>query len=94
MYLSPNSQREKYIKLISGVESAYARKEYLYLVISGDFNLPYINGKQEETGASESHTAFKEQKAKVLDLIFTKIENVISDLEYGAPIGSSHHVSL
>ena len=116
VYRSPNSQKENNAKLISGIESVCARKDYSHLVICGDFNLPDINWKQEETSASESHISFKflesikncfltqhvvepthfrgEQKANVLDLIFTNTENTISDLEYGAPIGSSHHVSL
>ena len=34
------------------------------------------------------------QRANVLDLIFTNEENMVSDLEYGAPIGASHHASL
>ena len=116
VYRSPNSPTENNSKLISGLESVCAQKEYTHLVLCGDFNLPDINWKQEETRTSESHIASRflesirncfltqhvqepthfrgEQKANVLDLILTNAENMISDLEYGAPIGSSHHVSL
>ena len=116
VYRSPNSPSENNSKLISGIESVCALKDYSHVLLCGDFNLPDINWNQETTSASENHVSFKflesvkncyftqhviepthfrgDQKANILDLILTNTENMIADLEYGSPIGSSHHVSL
>ena len=108
VYRSPNSSRENTQKLYDMLGDNKL-DDFDHVIITGDFNFPNTRWDgsnctddiQEAvrdgflTQHVDQPTHFRgDNRRNILDLVLTKNEDTIANIEYCSPIGKSHHLLL